>query len=146
MGLKIGSSSLKGTFSFVPYTDDEDPNTNCLTACARASSTEIHRAVDVGLDIKLRLSQRRTDAGARGQVNDAIELCVLECLTCCVVIAYVRLDQAIVGLRQVIFNVRTFDRGIVEIVEVVNDGYVPAAFRQQAIDKMRTDETGAAGD
>src|SRR5437763_1855571 len=43
-------------------------------------------------------------------------------------------------------KVFAFNRRRVEIIEVVNDCDSPPAFSQQAIDKMRSNESGAASD
>ena len=54
---------------------------------------KVHRAVDVGLDVKLRISQRRPHARARGEVDNTIEAVSGEGLRQSIVVANVSFDQ-----------------------------------------------------
>src|SRR2546421_7887452 len=49
-------------------------------------------------------------------------------------------------IRKMSANVGALYRRLIEIVEVINDGNLPLAFRQQPVYKMRTDEPRAPGD
>src|ERR1044072_2147768 len=105
---------------------------------------QIDRAVDVRLGIKLRLRQRRTDTGARREVNDAIEFGLSENLFQSRCITNVGLKQAIVGIVFVSTRVPAFDCRVVEIIEIVNDGNAPLAFGQQTGNEAGTDKSSAA--
>src|SRR5215510_10380591 len=91
---------------------------------------KVHGAVDVCFNIKTRLFERRPDAGACGKMNYAIKSLVAECFLQSVEIAYVGLDQAITGVREVLSNVGALNRRVIEVIEVVDDSYFPIAFRQ----------------
>jgi len=61
-------------------------------------------------------------------------------------VANVGFNQSEVGIRNVLLNVRSLDRRIVEVVEVIDDCDSPVAFSHQTIDEVRTNEARAAGD
>src|ERR1043166_559741 len=107
---------------------------------------KVHSAVDVCFSVKTRLSERRPYAGARGKMNYAIKSLVVECFLQSVKIANVCLDQAIVRVGEVLSNVCALNGRVIEIIEVIDDRYTPVTFGQQPIDKVRPDESGAAGD
>src|SRR5215510_5228725 len=91
---------------------------------------KVNGAVDVCFNVKTRLFERGPDAGACGKMNYAIKSLVAECFLQSVEIANVRLEEAIVGVREVPSNVGTLNRRVIEIIEVVDDSYFPVAFRQ----------------
>ena len=61
---------------------------------------QIHRAIDVSLDIQTRFFQRRTDAGARGKMHNAIVLRVVECRRKRIRIANVSFNQVKFGFER----------------------------------------------
>jgi hypothetical protein len=78
-------------------------------------------------------------------VNYAVKSIRLEDLGQCRIIANVRLDKIKVWIFKIRFDGGSFDRGIIKIVKVVNNGYSPTTFRQEMPDQMRADEAGPAG-
>src|SRR6266516_1729450 len=61
-------------------------------------------------------------------------------------IANVSFDQLKISVGKMRFDVGTLSRRIIKIVEVDNNRHPPIVFSHQAIDKVRPNETRAAGD
>ena len=55
-------------------------------------------------------------------MNYAIEVCLFENLFECGPVAYVYLVDAVAWIFEVLADVLTFDRRVVEIIEIVDDG------------------------
>jgi len=91
------------------------------------------------------LLERRSHARAGRKVNDAIEPVPGKDTFEGGLVANVCFEQTIVRILFMTANVCALDCGIVEVIEIVNNGNVAVAFGEQAIDKLRTDETSAAG-
>src|SRR4030095_5327851 len=106
---------------------------------------EVESTVDVCLGVKLWLRQRRPHTRARRQMDHAIELSRGEDSGKCRSISDVCFVKVIGFVTQMFLDVSLFDRGIVEVVEVVDHGYLPVSFGKQTIDKMRSYETCATG-
>src|SRR5947209_19408470 len=79
-------------------------------------------------------------------MNDYIKPRLFEDSSERVAVAYVGLVQFEVFAREVRRDVAALDGGVVEVVEVVNDLYAPAALTEQTPDQMRADEPRAARD
>ncbi len=59
-----------------------------------------------------------------------------ECFFECCAIANVDFDQLVTWIFEVVANVRAFDLGIVEVVEVVDNGDVFDVRSEQSIDEV----------
>jgi hypothetical protein len=60
-------------------------------------------------------------------------------------IANVCFVKFILRVKQLTTCVLSFDCRVVEVVEVVNDRYVPVSLGQQMIDQVRANKAGASG-
>src|SRR6266516_5278128 len=105
---------------------------------------EVQRAIDIRFCVESRLLQGRSHSRAGRQMNDAIKGRAVECLLQSGAVAYVRFNQTESRIRKISAKVGALYRRLVEVIEVINDGNLPFAFRQQPIYKMRTDESRAA--
>ena len=103
---------------------------------------QVERAGDVGIDVKLRLADRRPHARASGEVDDGVEPTFTHDPAHGVRVAQVRVVEHDVVTHG--GEVAVLDARIVIIVEVVEHGD-PVAVGQQGLDQMRADESGAAG-
>src|ERR1051326_3161730 len=107
---------------------------------------QIDGAVNIRLYVEPRLFQRRPHARARCQMHDAIKGRFSECSFQRRVVPDVGVNQFVIWTLKVLANVVAFDRGRVEIVEIIDDGDPPIAFAEKPIDKMRADKSRAACD
>ena len=115
----------------------------CLTADFAAALEQVEGAVDIGADIKPRVGNRRPHAGAGGEVEHHVERDAGEQRVHQRRVPDVALDQgdAVAETREV----RLLDRGIVEVVEIIDHDEF-GTFGEQRLAKMGRDETGTAGD
>jgi hypothetical protein len=73
---------------------------------------EIDCAVDVGFGVELRFAERRAYAGARGQVNDAVEVVLIENFFKRGAIANVDCGEFVSGIGYVFADVGAFYLGV----------------------------------
>ena len=78
-------------------------------------------------------------------MDNAVELAAIEDVTKPFGVSYVELDELELVLPRRKLDIGAFYLGRVEIVEVVDDRDVPAAFVQEKVYQMRADESGPAG-
>jgi hypothetical protein len=77
-------------------------------------------------------------------VDDAVEFPTVENFPQLFAIANVHLEKFEVGVLLRRCEIRMLDLRRIEIVEIIDDSYVPAAFGQQTINQVRTYESGSA--
>jgi len=78
-------------------------------------------------------------------VNYAIEFASREEIIDCSGVGNIGFDKLKTIAPDVRMDVCPFDRGIVEVVEVINHRQASITVAHQAIDKMASDEPGPAG-
>jgi len=78
-------------------------------------------------------------------MNDTIESVCAEDVFQCAVTANIYLGQCVSRIFNVFANVLAFDVWAVEVVEVVDDDDLIDVAREQSINEMRADESGASG-
>ena len=107
---------------------------------------QIQRAIDVCFRIEQWLCKRRPHTSACGEMDYAVKSPASKYFLQCSEIADVNFVQIVFQVCQVPACVLAFDRGIIEIVEVIDDVDVPIPFSEQPIDKTRANESRTAGD
>ena len=107
---------------------------------------QVEGAGHIGFVIEPGLRQTRPNARPRSQVNDAVELTFIKDLFDSRVVANISLNKSIAVATQMPGDIRQLDIRRIEIVEVIDDSYLPCALRNEMVNEVRADETGTAGD
>ena len=79
-------------------------------------------------------------------MHNNVERTFRENLTQSFRVADVRFKQLIIFVGQMRVDIAAFERGRVEVIEIVHDRNAPGFFGEKAFDQMRADKTRAAGD
>src|SRR6185437_7679349 len=79
-------------------------------------------------------------------MHNAVEVIFREYLFECSAISDINFRDVVSRIVELILNVVTLDRRIVEVVEIVNDSDALNAGRKQPINQMRTNKACAASD
>ena len=107
---------------------------------------QVQRAVNICFCIELGLRERWPYACTSSEVNYAIEVSLVENSFERGSITNVYFVNAVTWIFEVLGNVFMFERGVVEIVKIVDDGDARNVGCKQAINEMRPDKAGAARD
>lgn len=104
---------------------------------------DIYKPLQIGIDISVRIFQRVSHPGLRGQMNDTIRLFISENTSHRVPV----FDRNTVKAKRLMVSdagkPRLFQRDIIIVVEIINpDDFITA--RQQAFDTMHANETSTA--
>jgi hypothetical protein len=103
---------------------------------------DVYEPLQIGIDIGVRVFQRISHPGLRGEVNDTIRLFISE-NACHRVFVFnrntVKVKRLMPGDAG---KPRILQRDIIIVVEIVNPDDIIAA-RKQALDTMHADEAGA---
>src|SRR5262249_8824780 len=102
---------------------------------------QMQRPRDIGLIIKLRALDRRSNAGTSGKMKDGIERLLSEDI--CNLLTIAKIDVMDANVLCDTGNVRAFDLRIVKVVKIIEDGDLMAICEQPS-NQMRTNEAGAA--